>query len=390
MSIIMGFAFNTTFRPSTPSPTPTVNAPSSSNGHLWSFFAPQPNRSILIPSTSSHSAKGRTSGNTVDPSPSLKDMALSAFHPGGTSLSVTSPGSMSVIVASTSKSLMDTSATVSTTKCKQCATQPDTASEKPRTSTDVVLRSSKATSLSQIPSVKPSLPIAASRTDLGSSSTILLAGAERTVGIPKSTVGAVASAVANLKAHPVSDVFEKALSKVTGSDLAELAGAADEFLENLREQKDSVIRQGKGKARAFGEQIQNLNDGMVKGNDRAKSRAKTFKKMGQNLAQGLAWGVQKELKARSSRAQKKAKEIRQAVVEGGVEVWKTYEKSLEGWESVLTEMNQQMSGEDAENIHPKAKAIRNCLQKKDSLAPPRWAMRSPRRQMKKANGNICA
>jgi hypothetical protein len=186
----------------------------------------------------------------------------------------------------------------------------------------------------------------------------------------------VASAVANLKASPVSEVLEKALSKTVGRDLAQLAGAADELIEALREQRDSVIRQSKGKARAFGDQIQNLNHGLVKRNERAKRRAKKLKNIGESLARG----VHKELKARSDRAQKRAKQLREAVVEHGVEVLKTYERSLEVWESALA---KKARNADTENTPPKDRGCR----RKDTGPPPRWPMSTRHAQ---AKANSCA
>lgn len=354
MSIIMGFAFNTTFRSSGPSPTPTVNTPSSSNNALWAIFAPQPNRSVLTPSTGYTNAKACGTGNTPDSS--LKDVALSVFDPGSTSLSVTPPpASKSLAVAGTSKEVSEASTTSPMTHCRQCASSSSSKSalfDKLRTSTDVVIRSTATTSLSEIYTM-PSDSVTASRTDHGSGSTILLGAAERLGAIPKSTVATAASAAANLNLNSVSEVLDattKAIAEAVGTDLTELVEAADELLINLREQTDNVIRQSKGKARAFGEQIQNINDELVRRNKRAKKRANDLKEMGREFMAGASKG----LKERTDKARMKARALKGSVMEGGTEAakvlqrslteseaWKTYEKAQGDWEGLLSRKSKE-------------------------------------------------
>ncbi|KAF9477933.1 hypothetical protein BDN70DRAFT_896145 [Pholiota conissans] len=351
MSIIMGFAFNTSFRSSTPAPTPTVNGPLSNNGHVWSFFAPQPNRSILAPSTALQNTKS-------DVSPSLKDMAVSVFNPGSTSLSMTIPASSKSLsmTGSSSNAIVEMTTTSPVAKCQHCAEKP--------LSTDVVLRSTVATSLSASP--RPEA-VVASRS--GSASTILLAAADRAAGIPKSTVATVASAAAvslklNSAVSNVLDATSKRLAEAMGSDLTELAEAADDLL-------DSVIRQSKGKARAFGEQIQNLNEEVVARNERAKQRARELKKMGGELMRE----ARKEFAQRTVKAKKRAKALRKSVVDGGTEAWKTYEQAQVSLEAVLAEKKRDKKSrgrkikDDAENVD-----VKGCERRERSQA--RWARRA--------------
>ncbi|KAF8968101.1 hypothetical protein BDZ97DRAFT_1800866 [Flammula alnicola] len=370
-----GFAFNTAFRPPTPSPTPTINTPSSSNGHLWGLFAPQPNRSVLTASPGCQHSKG---GNTIDATPSLKDMAMSVFNPGNTALSVASPpSSMSLIVASTSKAVLDTTTTSFVTKCQQCGAKSGASAEKPRASTDVVLRSTAATSLSEVSHMKPPTSVIASRTD--SRATILLAGADRAGGIPTA---------ANIKLNSVSEVLDattKALAEAMGNDLAELVQTADELMVSIREQTDNVIRQSKGKARAFGEQMQNLNEEVVKRNTRAKKRARELKKKGEEMVRDARKELKektrrakKELKEKTGKARKRAKALRQSVVEGGAEAWKRYEKSQEEWESVLLSKKEDRAYRDAvENANPQGKGCRK--------SSSRWSLKAN----KKVDKAIC-
>ena len=322
MSIIMGFAFNTAFRPSTPVPTPTVNTPSSSNSHLWGIFAPLPNRSVVS-----------SSANTVP----LKDMALSVFNPDMTALSVTPPPtSMALSVAgSSSKAVAEVTnmspiPSSSHTKCVYCKSAPD----KLKASTDImVIRSESATASSDV-HVKPSVSVT-SRTDgssiSGSNNNILEEQtASSSSGDPKATTS-------NPKViGSVSDVLD-ATSKVignVGNEIAYLSEAADELISSLR---DNIVSQSKGKARALSEQIQNLNEEMVYRNERAKTRARKLKKRGEELL----WNTQEMLMKRTEKAKMRAKELGKSVLES--EAWVTYQKVQEEMESRL---NGVGSGED--------------------------------------------
>lgn len=312
MSIIMGFAFNTSFRPSTPPPTPTVNTPSSSNSHLWGMFVPLPNRSIVPPPT--------------NPVP-LKDMALSVFNPGMTALSVTPPPtSMALSIASSSKAVSEItsispSPSSSHTKCIYCKS----AFDKPRTSTDVVIRSESVTASSET-HMKPSVSIASHIDGGGSSSS--------SSGNPKATTSSsrVMGSVSD-----VLDVTSKAIEYV-GNDIAYLTEAADELVASLRLQRDNLISQSKGKARALSEQIQNLNEEMIYRNQRAKTRARELKKRGEQLL----WNTQERLSKRTERARKRAKELGKSVFES--EAWATYQKVQQEMESRL--LGGSMEGDE--------------------------------------------
>lgn len=362
MSIIMGFAFNTTFRSSTPTPTPTVNIQSPNTGHIWNFFSPQPNRSILAPLTGNQQSKSGSSGSSLSATPSLKDMALSVFNPGSTSLSVTSPPSAkSLSISSTTTNAIAKMTTTSpTAKCRHYESSVPPSADKPTTSTDLA---PVPTSLTPSIYVRPSGSVISHP---GSASTILLAGADRAGSISKSIVVPVASAAANINLNLVTEALDattKALAEAVGNDLAELAEAADELFVSLREQTDHVIRQSKGKARAFGEQIQNLNEELVSRNERAKRRAKELKKKGEEMVRGAT----NEFKKRTTRAKKRARALKKSVVDGSTEAWKTYEKSQADWESALS--GRKRARKDKENAGARPHA---CHKK-----------------MKRASANIC-
>ncbi|KAF9557425.1 hypothetical protein CPC08DRAFT_50077 [Agrocybe pediades] len=344
MSLIMGFAINTAFRPPTPSPTPTVNTPSSSSGPLWGILAPQPNRSTLNPSASRGNSKTCESGQTHKGLSSFKDMALSVFIPGSTSLSLTPlPASKGLSVPSTSKGLTVAPAS---SKCAQCEASTSKASPPPpRQSTDIALRSPDATSLAEIPVVTPAISSMASRTDGGS--TIILGG---TIGaLPKSTISTAASAAVNLNLNHVTEVLGakgKAIAEAVANDYSEIVEAADGLLSSLREQRDTVIRQSKGKARAFGEQLQNINEALEYRHNRAKRRARDLSAKGGAVLSSAG----KLLKDGTMRAQGRAKGIKQTLVEGSSEAWKTYERAHEEWEGVLSGRRHGRTRRNKENV----------------------------------------
>jgi exonuclease VII large subunit len=111
----------------------------------------------------------------------------------------------------------------------------------------------------------------------------------------------------------ISEAFDattKALTEALGSDLVDVA---DDILASFIEHTDSVVQQSKGKARALGEQIQNLNEEVASRNQRAKKRAKELKKKGGDFVRA----AKEELKERTRRARHRARELRQTAVDRG-------------------------------------------------------------------------
>ncbi|KAF8808728.1 hypothetical protein BYT27DRAFT_7188692 [Phlegmacium glaucopus] len=301
MSIIMGFAFNTTFRPSTPAPTPTINTPSSSNSHLWGMFAPLPNRSMVSPSA-----------NTAP----LKDMALSVFNPGTTALSVTSTTSMALSIASSSNSVAEvTNISPSTSsghsKCIYCKSTP-------RTSTDMIVRSESATALSEV-HMKPSV-FPASRTDGSSSGSNTILFGDRTAG------------------YSVSGSSSSGDPKVTISN-PKVVGALSEQIQNLNEEMIYRNERAKNRARELKKRGEELlwdtQERLVKRTERAKRRARELGKVLESEAWATYQKVQGEMGTRLS---------------GGVGVW----GNEDGDRTKGQEGKQKKSKKDKEN----AKACR--------------------------------
>jgi len=175
-----------------------------------------------------------------------------------------------------------------------------------------------------------------------------------TASNPKVVLGSVSD---------VLDATSKAIENV-GSEIAYLSEAADELLSSLRMQRDNLVSQSKGKARAFSEQIQNLNEEMVYRNERAKTRARKLKKHGEEML----WNTQEMLKKRTEKAKKRAKELGKSVLES--DAWVAYQKVQEEMESRLSggggggEMGKQKNKKGKENSKACRKESRRLLRNK--------------------------
>lgn len=195
----------------------------------------------------------------------------------------------------------------------------------------MVIRLESATPSSDV-HVKPSVSITP-RTDgsssSGGSNNIVFEAqtASSSSGDPKATTSNPKVVIGSVS--DVLDATSKAIENV-GNEIAYLSEAADELISSLRIQRDNLVSQSKGKARALGEQIQNLNEEMVYRNERAKTRAKKLKKHGEEML----WNTQEMLKKRTEKAKKRAKELGKSVLES--DAWVTYQKVQEEMESRLS------------------------------------------------------
>jgi len=191
----------------------------------------------------------------------------------------------------------------------------------------MVIRSESATPSTDV-HVKPSVSVT-SLTEGSSNSNDIVFGDQTAIsssGDPKATSNA------KVVIGSVSDVLDatsKAIENM-GNEIAYLSEAADELLSSLRLQRDNLVSQSKGKARALGEQIQNLNEEMVYRNERAKTRARKLKKHGEEMI----WNTQEMLKKRTEKAKRKAKELGKSVLES--DTWVTYQKVQEEMENRLS------------------------------------------------------
>ncbi|PPR03899.1 hypothetical protein CVT24_008091 [Panaeolus cyanescens] len=321
MSIIMGFALNTAFRPSIPSPTPTVNM-ATSRGGIWGLMSPQPNRSAIAYCKGSSA----NSGTSIMSASSAKDMALSVFLPGSTSLALSGHAPTSMIpITGTTKEVAPIVNTSPAPKCLQCATPEP---EPVKVSSEVSLRSPTSTSLSVIhkTTVKPVTVVAAATTRAVEPT--------RTADAPIASGSGTSGRTTPIQPPSVSDAFDETV-KTINEDITEIFEAADDLLLTLRTQTDNVIRNSKGKARAFGEQMRNLNEGVAYRNSRAQARAKELRERGEKILSS----AKQEFMEHTRRAKKQAKRLKENVLQnanmGAEEVMKSYERAQEEWEGVL-------------------------------------------------------
>lgn len=269
MSLIMGFAFNTAFQPSIPVPTPTARNLTSENSVRLIL---QCNQSIIP-----------ASATELRNSPSesaLKDMALSVYHPGTTSLSLTSTHATSLFssLVSSSKALA----------CREC----NSIAPKLQTSKEARVFSAPGTQLTERP--KPAIH-----------------PPPRTM-IPEPTTTAINLRLVNSITDAIG-VTSKALVKVANNDVGELVEAVDELVNVIKVQADQIVKQSKGKAREIGDQVRELGD-QVQGqfqyrNNRARDRAREFTNIGIEF-----------LKDRTDVAKKNARFLKQTFVES--ETWR--------------------------------------------------------------------
>jgi len=303
MSVVVGIAVNTMLHSPAPSPTPTVNSPSSGS-QVWQVVAPQPNRSALGPSTTYNQAKGCGMDSA------LEQLALSVYDTRGTLVSAVASSSHDTEVTSTS----------SAHKCKQCSKTP---TDVQRVSTDVAVRS-PSSSLSQIMETKSSLAtVSSSSKAVATKSSVVPSSIPNTVATDAST----SSAGVNGNYKTISEALDattKALTEAFSTDFGDLAVVADDLLSSFMEQTDNVIRQSKGKARALSEQIRNLNEEVISRNERAKDRARQLKKKGGDIVRV----ARDELKERTDKAKRRARRLSQTVIESGCEAWTAYGAQL--------------------------------------------------------------
>ena len=332
MSVVVGFALNTMFQPPTPSPTPTVNTPSSSN--IWQALAPQSNRSAVGSSTGFNQVKD----NSIS---SFEQLALSIYDSRSTAISVTSPSSISLIVPSTSKVLGDSASCSSKT--------PE--SQKP--STDVVIRSS-AMSLSKVTKTITSLSTISSSNSVATVSSAFPSSATLRFG-----KDAIFEPTIPNHLKSISEAFDataKVLTDALGNDFADVVDAADDLLSSFIEHTDSVIQQSKGKARALGEHIQTLNGEVTFRNERAKKRAKELKKKGGDIVRA----AKEELKERTRRARERARELKQTVVDNRNDALRVCAKRHKACERVFVKGEKHEDREQRKCSRVKDVRFKNC------------------------------
>ena len=288
MSLIMGFAFNTAFQPSVPVPTPTARNLTAENS-VWLVM--QSNQSIIPASAT----ELRNSPSASD----LKDVALSVYHPGTTSLSLTSTHATSLFssLASSSKALA----------CREC----NSIAPKLQTSKEAAVYSAPGTQLTEAPKhaihPPPHTMIHVKQSE------------PTTTAMNLRLVDSIADAIG---------VTSKVLVKAANNDVGELVEAVDELVNAIKVQADHIVKQSKGKAREIGDQVRELGD-QVQGqfqyrNNRARDRAREFTNIGIEF-----------FKDRTDVAKKNAHLLKQSFVES--EKWRMCQRGQHDGKAWLKE-----------------------------------------------------
>jgi len=275
MSLIVGFAVNTSFR----TPPATTSAPASP---FWKIFGAEVNRTAVF----------ATSAGATKPvaTTSAKNVALSVYNPITTSL----------IISSSRPAVGSTPATM---KAESAESQPFSWIDGAKSAQDIIVRPTTQLSAEAEPSMT------------------MVPHAQSVTGLPKAT------SLSLRVMESLSDVLDttvKTLVEDVRNDLDELMESLDELSRAIRRQTQSTLQQSKGKAEAIRERV-------VYRNDRARGKAKELKKIGEELI--VAAG--EHFKDRTDIAKKKARDIGQSLVTS--EAWRGYQKVHAQWVSRLKE-----------------------------------------------------
>ncbi|KAF9468100.1 hypothetical protein BDZ94DRAFT_1154735 [Collybia nuda] len=279
MSLIVGFAINTTFRvpPSTPTPTIEASGPSST---FWGMFGPEVNRTAATPAA----ARANVPAMTAQP----KDFSLSIINTGTTSLAITSKDKSLVISA--------------TPIVEGVRTLSPPIIDKVKLVRDVIIRPS--TQLSSI-DPKPSMSsVSHDHNAVAGPSTEKLV-----TGLSLRVVGALSE---------VLDVKVKTLVKSVQTDLDELIDSLDELSRAISHQTQTAIQRSKGKAKAVRERVYHRND-------KARGKAKELKKRGEKFLSSAG----KHLKGKTTIAKQRARDLTQTF--SMTDTWKMYRMTHAEW-----------------------------------------------------------
>ncbi|KAF7327746.1 hypothetical protein MKEN_00354200 [Mycena kentingensis (nom. inval.)] len=317
LSIIMGFAANTVFRPPTMAPTPAntpyVPAHTTPPATFWGMFGTAPNSSVTPIST-----PVVTTNMGVMPS-TLKDLALAVFNP-----ATTTPlaGSSSASSAPAPSGLSKGNAPI----------EPEV--KRGKINTDMIVR--PQTSLSE-PAVSPKARSAS--TAVGNN------GCKRRKLTPIVPDESASVTSLSLKlGDSLSEVAEaamKALETVLPWDLRELMFAFDGLLQAIGRQTTIILEDTKS-------QVKVLRERLVQRNERAKRRARELKDAGQRIALEAGYRI----RTRADVARTRAHMLRDKLVSTSVEVWRTYAQAHGEWSEKLETKAKRGRGKKRErSIH---------------------------------------
>ncbi|KAH6913075.1 hypothetical protein BKA70DRAFT_1096781 [Coprinopsis sp. MPI-PUGE-AT-0042] len=295
VSLVVGLAYNTPFQSSSP-PAPTKTVGLVSHNTTWLSISAAPNQS-----TSHQLYHSKGAAHLVT---SVKDMALSVYNPGTTSLSLTTERIKALTPASS-----QTPALLSCVTCNSALLAVKT------TTKEVAELKSTPSALEECPSSSAS----SERPD--DAAPAVTQAAEH---VEETTSKALGLKFVDSLSE-VLGVTTQALTKAVYEDGSELFESLDDIMSTLRTHTDEIIKQSKGKARALEEHLNTASEVLQARNDRARSRAKEIKKLGEEF---LSYAGD-HVKERTNIARRRARHIRQSVEE--LDPWQVYRATHDEW-----------------------------------------------------------
>lgn len=284
MSLIVGFALNTTFRKST-TPTPTVTTTSAPVSTFCGIFGPEVNHTSVTIVTA------RTNTPIIT---THKEFSLSIFNPGTTSLSITTDAQL--------------------TKARSSATPAIVSSNKSPTWTDKV-KSAKDII------VRPVIQLSA---EAGPSTTVAAQITETSRSASKTTT-------LGLAAESLSRVLDERVTHLRNEyRVDELIESLDDLARAIRRQTLYRVNKGKGKAMEIRDQVQYRHE-------RARGKAKELKKKGEEII----YLAGSEFLEKTNLAKKRARDLTTQLA--NMEPWRTYQKAHSDWVTLLKEKGQEGS-----------------------------------------------
>jgi hypothetical protein len=292
VSVLLGIAFNaSSFRAPVPTPT-TVNMMTANS--TWTSIVASRSPSVAL------SIHGKT--DLVPSSP--RDTAISLYNAGTTALSLTPE----------TKALTPTNPPVSQPRDNK--ESKIVLSGKSATKEVAVLTAaeSEVSTTSSTPNGEPQAPEpeSAEKSDLRSDAATTTAGLSFVDSLSE-----------------VLGVTTKSIVKAVHEDGGDLMDSLDDFMAVIKTQTDDLIKQSKGKAKAFHDQVQAFGETIQSRNDIARARAKVLRQMGEEFL--LSAG--ERVKERTHLAKVRARKIRESVEDA--DAWDYYYRAHDDWEFKL-------------------------------------------------------
>ncbi|KAG6873945.1 hypothetical protein C0995_008984 [Termitomyces sp. Mi166 len=308
MSLIVGFAMNTALRKST-TPTPTTTTTSAPVSTFWGIFGPDVNHTS-VPATTARASTPMMATH--------KELSLSIFNPGTTSLSITSNSQL------TKASSPVTPAVVASHY------KPSSWTDKVKSAKDLIVR-----------------PVTQLSAEAGPSTTV----ATQTIATSRS---ASKTAPMGLNVESLSQTLDERVARIRNEyRVDELIESLDDLARAIRRQTLHRVDKGKGKAKEIKDQVQYRHE-------RARGRAKELKKKGEEII----YLAGTEFVERTNMAKKRARDITTHLA--NTEPWRTYQKARADWVTLLKEKGREGSNK---RLEKKGSSKGKCKKTMKSSSP---------------------